>query len=338
LKNKTPAANTLDNQSTPHVTVLVLHWRGIDKTRECLKSLKELDYPHYSILLVDNGSENNDGATLKSEFENLEILRLSTNHGFAGGCNQGIKHQLAKTADKQEESYIWLLNNDATVRPENLKRLTFVLSANTKAGAAAALVLEGKDGEKRAATGVGKIDFAKAKTYLKPVPENAASVTNSVLSCDWVTGSNLLLKESVLREIGLFDERYFLYFEDVDLCLRIRKAGYECLLVADTMIEHEGSASTQGGLSLWRAYYHTRNRLLFFALHAPLYLKPWAFFLISLHVFKHCLTLPGRGPSGKAKLKVELMGYSDYCLRTFGQSKRLDWCENFVFDKPKKTE
>lgn len=309
--------------------MLVLHWRGIDKTRQCLKSLADLDYPSYSILLVDNGSETHDGRRLQQEFPHIELLRLESNQGFAGGCNRGMEHAL-----KTHTSYIWLLNNDALAHGENLKMLTGALKSRPEAGAAAALVLEGQcagpEDSPKIATGLGKIDFVKAKTYLKPLPESKPEPSGEpYIACDWVTGSNLLLKTSVLKQVGLFDERFFLYFEDVDLCFRIRQAGYACLLVTSTMIEHEGSASTQGGLSLWRAYYHTRNRLLFFSKNAPLHLKPLALAAVNSHILKHCLTLPWRGAAARAKLRVELSGLKDFYAGKFGQATCLDWCENF---------
>lgn len=309
--------------------MLVLHWRGIEKTRQCLQSLASLDYPSYSILLVDNGSETHDGQSLKQEFPQIELLRLQSNHGFAGGCNRGMEQAL-----KTPTAYIWLLNNDALAHAENLKMLTGALKSRPDAGAAAALVLEGqvtgREDSRKIATGLGKIDFVKAKTYLKPLPEGKSELSASpYITCDWVTGSNLLLKTSVLKQVGLFDERYFLYFEDVDLCFRIRQAGYTCLLVTSTMIEHEGSASTQGGLSLWRAYYHTRNRLLFFSKNAPPHLKPLGLAAVNSHILKHCLTLPWRGPDARAKLRVELDGLKDFYAGKFGRANCLDWCESF---------
>lgn len=331
--------------TTSKVVVLVLHWKGIDKTRACLRSLQTLAYGDVSVLVVDNGSSDNDGQTLKKEFDesspsagskklDLQVLRLDRNYGFAGGCNKGMEHIL-QGALGEKPGYIWLLNNDALTKPETLTRLVDALKDNEKAGAAAALVVEGgTDNQARIATGLGRINFSKAKTYLSPLPD-AGAQTNSpdsyAIACDWVTGSNLLLKTRVLEEIGTFDERFFLYFEDVDLCHRFNKAGYQCLLVLDTVIDHEGSGSTQGGLSLWRAYYHTRNRLLFFSKNSPPALRGLALATITSHVLKHCLTLPWRGAAGRAKLKAELLGLRDFYAGDFGEAKCLDWCESLSF-------
>jgi Predicted glycosyltransferases len=331
--------------TTSKVVVLVLHWKGVDKTRDCIRSLETLTYANFSVLLVDNGSSDNDGQALKREFDeggsktdgkklDLQVLRLDRNYGFAGGCNKGMEHILQGNMG-EKAAYIWLLNNDALTKPETLTRLIDTLKDNDKAGAAAALVVEGgANNQARVATGHGRIDFAKAKTYLKPLPDTgsqANSAGSCAIACDWVTGSNLLLKTSVLEQCGTFDERFFLYFEDVDLCHRLNKAGYQCLLVLDTVIDHEGSGSTQGGLSLWRAYYHTRNRLLFFSKNSPPALRGLALATITSHVLKHCLTLPWRGSAGRAKLKAELLGLRDFYAGDFGEAKCLDWCESLSF-------
>lgn len=340
------------------VVVLILHWKGIDNTRACVRSLQTLAYKEFAVLVVDNGSSDNDGQVLKAEFDHIHVLRLDRNYGFAGGCNRGMEHILKGTslADGglgEPPAYIWLLNNDALAQPETLDRLVGALHDNDKAAAAAALVVEGgASNQARVATGLGRIDFAKAKTYLSPLPatdagqsakspqninvdsdtgSKSASNDSYAIACDWVTGSNLLLKTSVLAKCGLFDERFFLYFEDVDLCHRLNQAGYQCLLVLDTVIDHEGSASTQGGLSLWRAYYHTRNRLLFFSKNSPPALKGLALTTITMHVVKHCLTLPWRGAAGRAKLRAELLGLRDFYAGDFGEAKCLDWCERLSF-------
>ena len=83
--------------------ILVLHWRGSEHTHACLTSLRELQYPNFRVVLVDNGSENADGASLASQFPEIELLRLPENKGFSGGCNAGIAYSL-----KHEAAYIWV--------------------------------------------------------------------------------------------------------------------------------------------------------------------------------------------------------------------------------------
>jgi len=323
----------------PPVTVQVLHWRGLDKTRECLRSVLAVTYPNLRILVVDNGSDSQDYKILQEEFgshANFEILALDQNYGFAGGSNRGLEHAVAGGAE-----FIWLLNNDATVQPQTLLNLIQVALANPGAGALGALVLEGKinsqsnaqgttDGlpAANAVVGVGAINYFKAKTYLQKLPHLAADGVSTFHRCDWLSGSNLLLRTTALQKVGYFDERYYLYFEDVDLCLRLNRGGYGCLLVPSSVVLHEGNASTQGGLSLWRAYYHTRNRLVFFMQNAPPQARLIALTAILAHFVRHCISLPLKGRAGRAKLKAEWLGLRDYFGGRVGRATCLDWCEN----------
>ncbi|HMP51437.1 MAG TPA: glycosyltransferase, partial [Candidatus Melainabacteria bacterium] len=119
------------------VRILVLHWRGIEHTRACLTSIRSLHYDNFKVLLVDNGSEQDDGALLKSEFPEIDLLRLDSNRGFSGGCNAGIGYCLDDGAD-----YIWLLNNDATVDSGTLSALVDAAESDTAAGAVSACIVE----------------------------------------------------------------------------------------------------------------------------------------------------------------------------------------------------
>ncbi|MBU6451830.1 MAG: glycosyltransferase family 2 protein [Cyanobacteria bacterium REEB67] len=316
-------------KALPKVTVQVLHWRGLEKTRACLQSLMAVDYANLNILLVANGAEAGDAKVMKAEFPGIDLLELDQNYGFAGGSNRGLKHAIEAGAD-----FVWLLNNDATVPPETLAALIQIAMANPGAGALGATVLEGlsvnKSAEEQATdiAGVGAINYGKAKTYLRKLPGTfGGEGVQTFHRCDWLSGSNLLLRTSALAKIGLFDERYFLYFEDVDLCLRLGRAGFACLLVPGSTVVHEGNASTQGGLSLWRAYYHTRNRLLFFMSNAPAAMRPLAFLAILGHFARHSIALPFRGKKGQAKLYAEWLGLRDYFKGRVGQATCLDWCE-----------
>lgn len=300
----------------------------MEKTRRCLTSLRATSYQNSHVLLVANGSPDGDSAQLATEFPEVEMLTLDRNYGFAGGCNRGMEKALADQAD-----FIWLLNNDAIAKPESIEHLVKAAIANPEAGALGAIVLEGHSSTAEEA-GLGEINFKKAKTYLRKTGQDKSSSQNSTqqekggYSCSWLSGSNLLLRSSALAKVGLFDERYYLYFEDVELCKRLTDAGFKCLLVPGSTIEHEGNASTQGGLSLWRSYYHSRNRLLFFMQYCSPSQRPIALLSIWGHFIKHCFTLPLRGKAGRARLKAEWLGLNDYYSKRLGPATCLDWCES----------
>ncbi len=300
----------------------------MEKTRRCLTSLRATSYQNSHVLLVANGSPDGDSAQLATEFPEVEVLTLDRNYGFAGGCNRGMEKALADQAD-----FIWLLNNDAIAKPESIEHLVKAAIANPEAGALGAIVLEGHSSTAEEA-GLGEINFKKAKTYLRKTGQDKGSSQTSTqqekggYSCSWLSGSNLLLRSSALSKVGLFDERYYLYFEDVELCKRLTDAGFKCLLVPGSTIEHEGNASTQGGLSLWRSYYHSRNRLLFFMQYCSPSQRPIALLSIWGHFIKHCFTLPLRGKAGRARRTAEWIGLNDYYSKRLGPATCLDWCES----------
>jgi len=306
---------TLSDSDAPLVWIIVLHWQGAEFTRACLTSLQNLDYPYYQVLLVDNGSPDHSGPDIAASFPNVTLLSLPENLGFAGGCNAGIIFALEKDAN-----WIWLINNDTVIPADCLSILMRNAVQNPQAGALGAVVHTGND--RVSISGPGTIDFARAKTFLKEEIPSTETV-----SCDWVSGCNLLLRADALRQAGLFDEDYFLYFEDTELCHRLRQYNWSCLLVTGAHIKHVGSASTQGSRSVWRAYYYIRNRLLFFHRNSPGATFLIAWFSMFTHLIRHALVLPFRGERGRNQLRAEYLGFRDYVCNRLGRAQCLDWCD-----------
>ncbi len=305
------------NFSEPLVWILVLHWRGIDLTRACLESVQKLTYGNRRILLVDNGSTEKDGENLTKEFPQISLLRLTENFGFAGGCNRGMEYCLENNAE-----YIWLVNNDARAAEDSLSNLVQQAVQKPQVGALSGAVVDSFAADKnRAVAGPGTINFRSAKTKV-----TSAAGSDPTYS-DWLHGSNLLLRATTLKEVGLFDERYFLYFEDTELCHRINLRGWKCLFVPAAMIEHLGSASTQDSRKHWRSYYYIRNRFLFFSTYSHGVKGLPATLNMLWHVARHALVLPFRGEHGRSQLRAELLGTRDFFEKRFGKATCLQWCE-----------
>jgi GT2 family glycosyltransferase len=303
--------------STQTVWIIVLHWQGSHYTRACLASLRSLTYTNLKVILVDNGSPDNSGGSIAQQFPEVELVETGKNLGFSGGCNAGIDYCLRKGAQ-----WIWLLNNDTKVGTDSLSRLMEIADQAPRAGALGAMVVTG-EGDLFAASGAGEIDFNRAKTFLR----KTAPADSKFIECDWLSGSNLLLRAQALSDAGLFDDDYFLYFEDTELCWRMRKKGWLCLFVPSARVEHAGGGSTEGNRSYWRAYYYTRNRLLFFLNYSRGASRLFGLLNISGHLIRHALVLPFRGDRGKKQLKSELLGLKDYWDKRFGKAACLDWCE-----------
>ena len=299
-------AVTVDNVKYPPVLIVILHFKNLENTRNCLRSVFKMDYPNFNVLLIDNGTGNDDSKSLIKEFNKLFWTPLSDNEGFAGGCNAGISFGV-----QNEYKYIWLLNNDATVEKTTLSQLITVSQQQSKVGAANAAILNTVTNTIEPGRGV--IDFTRGKTLLKD------SGNNEFVDCDWLAASNLLLNVEALKDVGAFDERYFLYFEDVELCHRLKLGGWKCVHVPKAHITHIGGASTEGQLRHWRSYYYTRNRLLFFQTYANFGQRMAAFLAIWMHLIRHCVSLTMKGEDGAKQLQAEISGAQDFIATRYGK-------------------
>ena len=215
--------------------------------------------PKVFIIILHFGNPKNTEECLKSleslEYDNFETVVIDNtkeNRGFAGGNNIGIKQALEKGAD-----YILFLNNDTVVEPSFLKELVKAGESNKKIG------ILGPIG--------GKINWLYTKGI--HVTHNMKHITKET---DYITGACMLIKRKVIEKIGLMDEDYFLYCEDVDLCLRAQKAGFLCGVASDSRISHKVSKNAKIA-SFSYIYYHTRNGLLLAKRNAPVFIKILAY-------------------------------------------------------------
>ncbi len=267
----------------PKVFIIVLHYKHWEDTNRCLESLKNLDYNNYEIVVINNDKQN---------------------RGFAGGNNIGIKQGLNKQAD-----YILLLNNDTVVEPEFVKKLIAVGEHNSKFGILGPVIYEYNS---------KKIHFAGGKVnwlYTKGIHQQKIDKQKPI-KVDYITGACLLIKREVIHKIGLMPEKYFLYLEDVDWCLRAQKAGYSCVLVPDSKISHKVSSSTKAG-SFSYIYYHFRNGLLLAKQHAPFFIKILAYLWSLIILLKQ---LPKLLISSKKKwAKAIIKGVKGFYTGKFGK-------------------
>ena len=246
------------------LTVITLNWNGLEDTRALLPTLLACRMPEdwtLEAVVVDNGSTDGSVAALRAEFPAVEVLALPKNKRFAGGNNAGLAHALASGADA-----IALLNNDTKADPGLFERLLLALEQDPAAGAAAPLIYYGAPS--------GRIWYAGARA----VPALGLTAHRGLRTLDrgqyrsvertgYLTGCCLLARREVWEKVGPLDERYFIYAEDVDWCLRARRAGYGLLFVPTARLWHEVSASS-GTLSRWKIYQRTRANLTLFATHA----------------------------------------------------------------------
>lgn len=237
------------------VAILVLNWRSYDRTRACLDAVSALEGPPQPrVYVVDNESNPAQLAALTEDHPEIVPLPLERNEGFSGGINHGIRRALADGAE-----HILLLNNDALITPPCLRQLQAIFTnRHLKAGIVAPSLRTLPPEERIAMVGLdvnrwsGRVTLrhhGSPPELLYPYPHQA----------DAVSGACMLVSRELLEEIGLLDDDYFFYFEDVDLCLRARAAGYNVYVVPTAVTYHEGGATM--GDAPERAYYGVRNQL-----------------------------------------------------------------------------
>lgn len=235
--------------------IVLVNWNGLEDTRRCLRSLQVLEGEDWSAIVVDNGSQNSEHSRLAAEFPAVVVLPQKSNLGFAGGCNVGIRYAM-----EHGFSHVFLLNNDTLIDDA---RLVSKLVDSLEVPAVACV------GPKVTWSGTGRVWFAGARLrlHLGTIKhlgwKQPAQRLQGERATDYVTGCALMAKTSTFREHGLFDDSYFLYFEETDWCERLRRAGERCVVQLDTSVQHHVSASTRH-LKEVQGYYLARSRFLFF--------------------------------------------------------------------------
>lgn len=235
------------------VAVVILNYKLKKETLNCIKSVLKTDDRNLIIYLVDNNSK--DGIEEEvGKLGKVVFIQAGENLGYSGGNNLGIKKALSDGADD-----IFVLNPDTTIRKDTIPILA------RKASFYNVSILSPKIYFANSHTiwyAGGKFDEANVLGTHIGVDEVDKKQFDDDKEVDFATGAAMFVSAKVFKRIGFFDERYFLYYEDSDLCFRARKAGYKIMYIADAVVYHENAKATGLG-SPTQDYYITRNRMLF---------------------------------------------------------------------------
>lgn len=247
----------------PRISIILLNLNNYGDTRDCLESLRRVDYPNFEVIVVDNGSTDDSCGRLQSEFASARVVASKTNLGFAGGNNLGIQIALQGTAD-----YVLLLNNDTVVDPCFLHELVQVAETDSKIGILASKIFYESE-PKRIWYAGGSVKYLSGLCiHLGFDQLDQDDSFSRVTDTEFSSGCAMMLRSSVLREIGLLDEKLFVYWEDADFCMRSRKAGYRCVFVPAARVWHKVSR-TCGEQSPFTLYLTTRNHLIWVRKYVP---------------------------------------------------------------------
>jgi GT2 family glycosyltransferase len=249
----------------PLVYVIILNWNGKLDTVECIQSIKAQKDVTTRIIFVDNGSQDGSVPYIAGLFPEIEIIAHERNVGFQGGMNSGIRQALSQGGE-----YIFILNNDTTADANMLARLLHGFDGNI--GITAPLIYYSEKRDKIWSCG-GMIN-----TVLLDMPpfSNTCNLPSSgpVLR-DFVTSCAFLVKRDTFEKTGLFDEQFFpIYYDDLDFCLRVRRAGYQIALIPQAVLWHKVSLSAGGEYSPRERYLMGRNSAIYFRKHMRAWQAP----------------------------------------------------------------
>ena len=255
-------------QTAPCVAIILVNWNGQTDTLACLSSLSQLQYPNYSVMVIDNGSTDDSVTTIRVAYPQVTVIESGANLGFVGGNNIGLDRARNLGAD-----YALLLNNDTEVAPDFLQLLVEAAEADPQVGIVGPLIYYFDRPDVVWSAG-GAIDWAGGSTRMLGLnEEDHGQFDPAPHLVDFVTGCALLIKMPLVEQVGMLDPRFFAYYEETEWCVRATRAGQKILLVPRARIWHKISLTAREA-SPQVHYYMVRNRLLFLKL-ARMGPGPW---------------------------------------------------------------
>lgn len=294
--------------------IVVLNYNGFENSKACINTVLKSRVPQgflFKTVVVDNASKDGSGEMLKKEFPDITILLNSKNLGYSGGNNVGIEYALSHDA-----AYILILNNDTIVLRESIYEMIMAMRAENFDVVCPKIYFEKgfeyhKDSYRKEDLGKvfwfagGEMDWKNVIGHHKGVDQVDRGQFDHEKYMMFLTGACFLAKSEIFNKVGLFQDKYFLYYEDADLSVRLKKKGFKIGLASRSVIYHKNAGSTGGSGSGLQDYFITRNRLLFGMRYASVRAKT-ALLREAMRLFLH-----GR--------KWQKKGVQDFFLNRFGK-------------------
>lgn len=269
----------LSRMKTPKVSIITVNFNGREFLKNFFTSLKQLAYPNWELILVDNASTDDSVEFIKAKFPStLRLIENKENLGFARGNNQAVK--------VAEGKYLFFLNNDTKIDPEAVAVLVGEMEKNPKLGIGGGRIMS-YDGRRHFHTGIGIDIFGYPIVWKKIF---------------YIEGSALMIRKELFERLGKFDPKYFMFHEDIDLAWRVWLSGYQVKAFPQAIVCHLGGGKASGGerkkgryrSSYLRRYHSERNNLsTLLKNYQPLtllFILPF-YFLISLIEVLFCLIM-----------------------------------------------
>lgn len=249
------------------LSIIIVSYNTEQALRECLASIFEhVHVGAFQVIVVDNASSDGSVAMVREQFPRATLVTCETNRGFASACNLGLAQARGE--------FVLFLNSDTVVTEGGLDMLVRTLEDHPDVGVVGPRILN-EDGSVQQSFGdhmsftsefLQKCVNAGYRQGRGPLRSYVQNKTSEESYPDWVSGACLLTRRAILEEVGAFDERFFMYAEDVDLCTRIREAGYRVLFTPDAEITHRRGLSAATNSE--RVYLESHlSRLYFYEKH-----------------------------------------------------------------------
>lgn len=287
----------MGNPERPLVSVVIPNWNGAHHLPVCLDALRAQTYPHIEVLLVDNGSTDGSQSLVSEQYPEVRLLALERNLGLTGGNNAGFR--------AAQGEILISLNNDTEADPRFVESLTEALLEHPEAGLAAAkmLLFDRRDTIHSAGDGYGR----------DGIPFNRGVWQRDEGQFDepgWIfggCGGAVAYRRAMLDEVGLFDETFFMYCEDVDLNWRAQLAGWRCWYTPQAVVYHKLSATGGGAIA---SYYTGRNTLWVIAKNYPgaLLRRYWRRVMAAQRAIAGDALRSWRGEAARARLRGQIAG------------------------------
>ena len=299
------------------IYIVIVNYKTADLVTQCLASINKQNNALNGgkVIVVDNNSQDESVEKLSQYVQNnhfntwVDILPMSRNGGFAYGCNAGIKHAL--TLDNRA-GYVMLLNPDTLVRPNAIASLSSFMDANPHVGIAGSQIENSEGGIENSAHRFHCLmgEFLEGArldllSRLFSRYETTPALKASHFQCDWVSGASMMMRRQLIQDIGLLDEKFFLYFEEVDFFYRAAKAGWQTWYVPAAKVMHiEGAATGIKSAKRRPQYWYDSRRRYFIKHHGVLNLVCadilWSLGRLS-YVFRRLIKLGAQGANADPK-------------------------------------
>lgn len=267
------------------VGIVMLNWNGLENTRRCVLSVLKITQPQIAMVVVDNGSKNDEASQLEREFAQIiAVIRNPENLGYTKGCNQGIQWCMNQGCD-----FVLLLNNDTHVAPDFLEKMLEVGRKSEKIGILTPKIFSSADTERIWHTG-GTVSLWTGKTdglLFANIKKERPFYTRF----DYAPGTAMLIRRGVIDQLGPLPDIYFAYMEDVEYCRKAKQQGWFLAYVPSSHVWHKGYASTGGDpFNVIPLFLRVRNRILFVRRNGR-WIHRKVFFVAHLI---YCLIMTGR--------------------------------------------